>query len=437
MDLGTQVPHGAVRGYVMGERGARERARHARGHRGHGRHRAGGHRGRAPSASRPAARSPTAPSTASRCPARSPPRTSCSASAGCSASSAPACSSWRPPARSARTWPRPSGRWTGCAGCPRPSAGPVTFALSQNNADPTSWKRLLDLSAGRPRRRACRCARRCTAAPCRCSSGSRRSTRCSSPPRGAPPGSACCPWQRAGGPHQRRPRAAGAARRRRRRSCATTRSSPGSCTRAGIFVLGDPPRVRARVRSGAPRAIAAARGVDEWELLLELLLAGRRPRAPQRAGPQLHRRHARRRAARCCATRPPPSGSATAAPTPARRATPRPRRSCSRTGPATATTDRLTVEEAVHKMTQATATLYGLGDRGVLAPGFVGDANVIDHDAPAAAPPRAGGRPARAAPAGSSSGPTATPARSSEGQVTFEGGEDTGARPGRLLRGAR
>ena len=30
-------------------------------------------------------------------------------------------------------------------------------------------------------------------------------------------------------------------------------------------------------------------------------------------------------------------------------------------------------------MTQATATLYGLGDRGVLAPGYIGDANVIDH----------------------------------------------------------
>ena len=34
----------------------------------------------------------------------------------------------------------------------------------------------------------------------------------------------------------------------------------------------------------------------------------------------------------------------------------------------------------MHKMTQATATLYGLGDRGVLAPGFVGDANVIDYE---------------------------------------------------------
>ena len=29
-------------------------------------------------------------------------------------------------------------------------------------------------------------------------------------------------------------------------------------------------------------------------------------------------------------------------------------------------------------MTQATATLFGLGDRGVLAPGMVADVNVID-----------------------------------------------------------
>ena len=37
MDIGTQVPHGAVRAYVMGERGRPQRAGHARGHRGHGR----------------------------------------------------------------------------------------------------------------------------------------------------------------------------------------------------------------------------------------------------------------------------------------------------------------------------------------------------------------------------------------------------------------
>ena len=32
------------------------------------------------------------------------------------------------------------------------------------------------------------------------------------------------------------------------------------------------------------------------------------------------------------------------------------------------------------KMTSETAALYGLGDRGVLAPGFVGDVNVIDFE---------------------------------------------------------
>ena len=127
-------------------RGA-QRAGHVRRHRGDGRHRPRRASRPAPSASRPAARSPTAPSTASRCPAPSRPRTSCSASAACSASSAPACSSWRRPARSARTWPRPSGRWTGCAACPRPSAGRSPSPSRQNNSDPTSWKRLLDLSA--------------------------------------------------------------------------------------------------------------------------------------------------------------------------------------------------------------------------------------------------------------------------------------------------
>jgi N-acyl-D-aspartate/D-glutamate deacylase len=98
--------------------------------------------------------------------------------------------------------------------------------------------------------------------------------------------------------------------------------------------------------------------------------------------------------------------------------------------------DRLTVEDAVHKMTQATATLYGLGDRGVLAPGYVGDANVIDH----------GGlrlhRPELVSdlPGGASrliqraEGYACTV---KGGQVTFEGGEETGARPGQLLRGAR
>jgi N-acyl-D-aspartate/D-glutamate deacylase len=98
--------------------------------------------------------------------------------------------------------------------------------------------------------------------------------------------------------------------------------------------------------------------------------------------------------------------------------------------------DRFSVEEAVHKLTQSTATLYGLGDRGVLAPGYVGDANVIDFDALQLR------RPELVAdlPGGAtrliqrSDGYVAT---IKGGATTFEQGEDTGARPGTLLRGAR
>jgi N-acyl-D-aspartate/D-glutamate deacylase len=98
--------------------------------------------------------------------------------------------------------------------------------------------------------------------------------------------------------------------------------------------------------------------------------------------------------------------------------------------------DRLPVELAVHKLTQATATLYGLGDRGVLAPGFVGDANVIDHDALMLH------RPEKVddLPGGASrliqyaDGYVATV---KSGEVTFEAGDHTGALPGQLLRGSR
>jgi N-acyl-D-aspartate/D-glutamate deacylase len=87
-------------------------------------------------------------------------------------------------------------------------------------------------------------------------------------------------------------------------------------------------------------------------------------------------------------------------------------------------------------MTHDTAALYGLGARGVLAPGMKGDANVIDpsrlrlaipelvHDLPGGA--RRLIQKAK--------GYTATVV---SGQVTFRDGEHSGALPGRLLRGAR
>ena len=55
--------------------------------------------------------------------------------------------------------------------------------------------------------------------------------------------------------------------------------------------------------------------------------------------------------------------------------------------------DRLPLEWVVRKMTAETASLYGLGDRGVLAPGLHGDLNVIDHDGLRAPAARDGPRP--------------------------------------------
>jgi len=90
----------------------------------------------------------------------------------------------------------------------------------------------------------------------------------------------------------------------------------------------------------------------------------------------------------------------------------------------------------VRKMTAETAAMYGLGDRGVLAPGMVGDVNVIDdegltlgrpefvHDLPGGA--RRFVQRAR--------GYVATV---KTGAVILRDGDDQGERPGRLLRGAR
>jgi N-acyl-D-aspartate/D-glutamate deacylase len=98
--------------------------------------------------------------------------------------------------------------------------------------------------------------------------------------------------------------------------------------------------------------------------------------------------------------------------------------------------DRLPLEWVVKKMTADTAAMYGLGDRGVLAPGMIGDANVIDydhvqlerpvmvHDLPGDA--RRFVQRAR--------GYVATV---KSGEVVLSDGDDQGARPGKLLRGPR
>lgn len=96
--------------------------------------------------------------------------------------------------------------------------------------------------------------------------------------------------------------------------------------------------------------------------------------------------------------------------------------------------ERLPLEEVVHMQTRATAELYGLNDRGLIAPGMKADINVIDFDKlRILAPemvfdlPADGRRMIQKA-----EGYRATIV---SGIVTFENGESTGELPGRLIRG--
>jgi N-acyl-D-aspartate/D-glutamate deacylase len=97
---------------------------------------------------------------------------------------------------------------------------------------------------------------------------------------------------------------------------------------------------------------------------------------------------------------------------------------------------RLDLGYLVRQHTKDTAETVGLLDRGVLAPGYRADVNLIDFDALRVRRPEM----AHDLPAGGkrllqrADGYVATLVR---GQVTYQGGEPTDALPGRLLRGAR
>ena len=98
--------------------------------------------------------------------------------------------------------------------------------------------------------------------------------------------------------------------------------------------------------------------------------------------------------------------------------------------------ERLPLAAAVRMLTHDTAAAVGLHDRGLVAPGYTGDLNVIDYDRLQLARPRlvsdlpaGGGRLTQRA-----TGYTAT---IKSGVVTYRDGVATGALPGRLVRGAR
>ena len=97
---------------------------------------------------------------------------------------------------------------------------------------------------------------------------------------------------------------------------------------------------------------------------------------------------------------------------------------------------RVPLAQAVERMTRHTARLYGLRDRGVVAPGYKADLNVIDPERIELRRPEM----AYDLPGGArrllqrSDGYRATLV---SGEVIMQDGEPTDARPGRLLRGER
>src|SRR5436305_7989905 len=309
---------------------------------------------------------------------------------------------------------------------------PVTFALTQNNADPQAWRRQLELAAeaaaeGVPLRPQVH--------------GRTVSILLGFPtfhpfnftPAWGESGIGVMPW-----PEQAvRVNAEPELRARLVAEMAGLADDPiiaGFMNPKRIYILGDPPDYE----PGPDRSVAAiakTRGADVWDTLLDLMLVdGGRELLNN---PVLNYTDGSLEAVREMLLHPTTAfglgdGGAHAG----------------QTCDASTTTfllshwardradGRLPVELSVHKLTQATATLFELGDRGLLAPGFVGDANLIDFDTLQLH------RPHKVAdlPGGASrfvqtaDGYVATV---KSGEVTFEDGKHTGALPGALLRGAR
>ena len=96
--------------------------------------------------------------------------------------------------------------------------------------------------------------------------------------------------------------------------------------------------------------------------------------------------------------------------------------------------ERLPIEFAVKRQTSDTAKFYGLRDRGTLTPGMKADVNVIDFDNLTLHPPKmifdlpAGGKRLVQEVEGYKY-------TVQTGEVTWENGKATGAMPGRLIRG--
>jgi N-acyl-D-amino-acid deacylase len=97
---------------------------------------------------------------------------------------------------------------------------------------------------------------------------------------------------------------------------------------------------------------------------------------------------------------------------------------------------KMSLEFVVHKLTRDSASVYGLNDRGAIKPGYKADLNVIDYDALRLdRPTMAYDLPAH----GKRLIQRAQGYRYTvnAGEVTYENGAHTGALPGRLIRGGQ
>jgi N-acyl-D-amino-acid deacylase len=312
------------------------------------------------------------------------------------------------------------------------SGRPVSFVLNQNNADPGQWRTLLDLvtdavAAGAPLRP------QVTARTVSVLLGFQTFHPFSFTQVWGESGLGLLPWAEqvariTADPDLRRRLVDGA------RAMSRDPIVAGFMAPERSYVLGDPPDYEPGPGDSVS-GIASARGADPWETFLDLLLddGGRE----LINAPVLNYSHGDLEATRTMLLHPATvfglgDGGAHAGQTCDASTTTFMLSYWARDRP----TGKIPVEEAVRQMTSVTADLYGLGDRGRIAPGYRGDLNVIDadriglhrpelvHDLPGGARrlvQRAEGY--------------AYTVKS--GHVTFDHGQGTGAVPGVLLRGAR
>ncbi|HEV3227224.1 MAG TPA: amidohydrolase family protein [Acidimicrobiales bacterium] len=304
---------------------------------------------------------------------------------------------------------------------------PVTFALNQNNNDPDAWRKLLELSADAAR----------DGAPITPQVHGRTVSLLLGL-QTFHPFNFCPTWAEVGlYPWAEQAARLPALRDRLVDEARALENDPiisGFMHPARIFVLGDPPNYEPS-RADSVAGIAKAQGRPMWEVLFDLLLVdGGRELLNS---PVLNYTEGNLDAAREMLMHPTSAfglgdGGAHAG----------------QTCDASTTTymlsywardrthDRIPIETAVQKISGATAALFGLGDRGALAPGKKADVNIIDFDRLQLRRPES----VSDLPGGASrliqrsDGYVAT---INSGLVTFDRGEDTGARPGVLLRGAR